>query len=270
MLNSLYGILQNSRLFFLIAGPCVIEDEAIMMQTAENLTELTARLQIPFVFKASFQKANRTSADSFQGPGLEQGLALLNKIKTAFSIPIITDVHESTDVAAVSDVCDIIQIPAFLSRQTPLLQAAAKTGKIINIKKGQFMAPEDMQSAANKVSTMQNNQILLTERGTSFGYHNLVVDFRSFDIMHKIGFPVVYDVTHSLQKPSVTKQSGGNPEYVQMMAQAALATCLVKGLFIETHPQPEKALSDAASMISLAKLPAILESCIRITQALGK
>ncbi|MFO7659940.1 MAG: 3-deoxy-8-phosphooctulonate synthase [Candidatus Cloacimonadaceae bacterium] len=268
MTDNLFEQLKRSRPFFLIAGPCVIEDEKTMMQTAETLVRLTSELSLPFVFKASFLKANRTSPDSFRGPGLQEGLQLLQKIKTTFSVPLLTDVHETTDINAVQEVVDIIQIPAFLSRQTLLIQAAAQTGKIVNLKKGQFMAPEDMRSAAAKVTSMHNQQVLLTERGTSFGYHNLVVDFRSFQIMHQIGFPVVYDVTHSLQKPSVTDKSGGSPEFVQMMAQAALATGFVDGLFIETHPHPEKALSDAASMLALDQLPALLKSCIKIKEAL--
>jgi 2-dehydro-3-deoxyphosphooctonate aldolase (KDO 8-P synthase) len=268
MQDNLYQWLQNSSSFFLIAGPCVIEDEQLMMKTAETLTKLTALHNIPFVFKTSFIKANRTSIDSYTGPGLDNGLALLQKIKDTFSIPVLTDVHETTEIKAIAEVCDIIQIPAFLSRQTALIIAAAQTGRIINIKKGQFMAPEDMKAAADKVLSVHNNQVMLTERGTTFGYHNLVVDFRSFSIMKDIGFPVIYDVTHSLQQPSINSQSGGTPQYVQMMAQAALATGSVSGLFIETHPQPSKALSDAASMLALDRLPAVLQSCLRISEAM--
>lgn len=268
MINDLFERLKGSSPFFLIAGPCVIEDEKTMLQTAETLTRLTSEFSLPFVFKASFLKANRTSNDSFRGPGLEEGLKLLQKIKDTYKVPLLTDVHETSDTAAVKEVVDIIQIPAFLSRQTLLIQAAAQTGKIVNLKKGQFMAPEDMRSAAAKVTSENNTQIFLTERGATFGYHNLVVDFRSFQIMHGIGYPVVYDVTHSLQKPSVTDKSGGSPEHIQMMAQAALATGYVDGLFIETHPHPERALSDAASMLVLDQLPDLLKSCIRIKQAL--
>ncbi|TFG90765.1 MAG: 3-deoxy-8-phosphooctulonate synthase [Candidatus Atribacteria bacterium] len=269
MTDNLYEVLKQCRPFFLIAGPCVLEDELTMMKTAEILKQMTSELSLPFVFKASFLKANRTSPDSHKGPGLEEGLKLLSKIKTSFDVPILTDVHESTDIYAVKDVCDIIQIPAFLSRQTPLIQAAAQTGKIINIKKGQFMAPEDMKSAAAKVTSIGNFNVLLTERGSSFGYHNLVVDFRSFKIMQSMGFPVIYDVTHSLQKPSESHQSGGSPEFIKMMAQAAMATGFVNGLFIETHPEPANALSDAASMLALDKLPNLLRSCIRIKLAEG-
>lgn len=268
MPDKLYDKLKQSNTFFLIAGPCVIEDEDLMMRTAGFLAELTARLGIPFIFKASYLKANRTSADSYRGPGLDEGLALLSKINTSFNVPILTDVHETSDVSAAAEVCDVLQIPAFLSRQTALLQAAARSGKIVNIKKGQFMAPEDMLSASEKVTSADNQKLILTERGTTFGYHNLVVDFRSFAVMKAYGFPVVYDVTHSLQKPSVGKQSGGSPEYVRMMAQAAIATGSVDGLFIETHPQPARAQSDASSMIALDELPSILDNCIKIYQAL--
>lgn len=268
MINDLYNELTKTPNFFLIAGPCVIEDESVMLKTAEFLKDITTKYNLPFVYKASFKKANRTSVASYQGPGLKDGLELLNKIKTSYSLPILTDVHECYEIKEVADVCDILQIPAFLSRQTGLIQTAAATGKIINIKKGQFMAPEDMKSAAQKVTSLNNQQVLLTERGSSFGYHNLVVDFRSFDILKSIGFPVVYDVTHSLQKPSQSSQSGGSPEYVQMMAQAAIATGCVAGLFIETHPEPHKALSDAASMIDLTEIPDILQKCIAIKQAL--
>ncbi len=268
MAIDLYEKLKSCPVFFLLAGPCVIEDETTMMRTAEYLTKLTSHIGIPFVFKTSFQKANRTSGSSYQGPGLEEGLALLAKIKTAFNVPVITDVHEVTDIASVSEICDIIQIPAFLSRQTALIQAAAQTGKIVNIKKGQFMAPEDMKNAAEKVTSVNNHRVLLTERGTTFGYHNLVVDFRSFPIMQAFGFPVVYDVTHSLQKPSEGKHSGGSPEYIQMMAQAAMATGRINGLFIETHPEPARALSDAASMLALDEIETLLNKCIQIRETL--
>jgi len=269
MFETLYDDLKQSRLFFLIAGPCVIEDESLMLRIAENLKEITSKRNIPLVFKASFQKANRTSNQSFQGPGIHKGLEILSKIKSEFNLPILTDVHETTDVQLVSEICDIIQIPAFLSRQTPLIKAAAKSGKIINIKKGQFMAPEDMLKASEKVTSADNCKVLLTERGTSFGYHNLVVDFRSFYILNSFSFPVVYDVTHSLQKPSESDFSGGSPEYVSMMAQAAIATGKVNGLFIETHPEPQKALSDAASMIPLITLPDLLDKCMQIKSTLG-
>lgn len=264
----LYEQLLHAKPFFLIAGPCVIEDEHTMLKTAEFLTELTSRLGIPFIFKSSYQKANRTSETAFCGPGLDEGLRLLSKIKSKFNVPILTDVHETQQVLSTAEVCDILQIPAFLSRQTELIHAAANTGRIVNIKKGQFMAPEDMLTAAEKVTAMNNFNVLLTERGTTFGYHNLVVDFRSFAILKSIKFPVVYDVTHSLQRPSIGHYSGGTPEYAKMMSQAAIATGKVDGIFIETHPRPIEAMSDSASMLDLSQLESLLHSCILIKQSL--
>ncbi|HOM79197.1 MAG TPA: 3-deoxy-8-phosphooctulonate synthase [Candidatus Cloacimonas acidaminovorans] len=263
-MNKLYTELASSQNFFLIAGPCVIEEESIMFTVAETLKELCTRKGIPFVFKSSYSKANRSSVNSFSGPGREEGLKILSKIKQEFEVPVLTDVHECVEVASAAEVCDILQIPAFLSRQTELIKTAAVTGRIINIKKGQFMAPEDMKLAAEKASSTGNKQILITERGTTFGYHNLVVDFRSFAIMHQFGYPVVYDVTHSLQRPSVGNYSGGDPEFALPMAKAAIATGMVKGLFIETHPEPQKAKSDSASMLPLAKMESLLESCLQV------
>lgn len=264
LMNKLYTELASSQNFFLIAGPCVIEEENIMFTVVETLKELCTRKGIPFVFKSSYSKANRSSVNSFSGPGREEGLKILSKIKREFDVPVLTDVHECVEVASAAEVCDILQIPAFLSRQTELIRTAAVTGRIINIKKGQFMAPEDMKLAAEKASSTGNKQVLLTERGTTFGYHNLVVDFRSFVIMHQFGYPVVYDVTHSLQRPSVGNYSGGNPEFALPMAKAAIATGMVKGLFIETHPEPQQAKSDSASMLPLAKMESLLESCLQV------
>ncbi len=264
----LYERLLHADPFFLIAGPCVIEDEEIMNRIADKLCEIAQKHDLPFVFKASFKKANRTAETSYSGPGLDTGLTTLARIGKKFGVPLLTDVHEVVDVAHAAEVCDILQIPAFLSRQTELIHAAARTGKIVNIKKGQFMAPEDMLAATEKVTSMNNYQVLLTERGTSFGYHNLVVDFRSFAIMNETHYPVIYDVTHSLQRPSVNRSSGGNPEYAGMMAQAAVATGMVKGLFLETHPNPMEALSDAASMLALEKVEPIIAKCIKIKNSL--
>lgn len=263
-MNKLYKELSDCQGFFLIAGPCVIESKNIMFTVAETLKNLCTAKGIPLIFKSSYRKANRSSVMSFSGPGMEEGLNMLAEIKREFELPILTDVHECCEVAAAAEVCDILQIPAFLSRQTDLIKTAASTGKIINIKKGQFMAPEDMKLAAEKASSSGNEQILLTERGTTFGYHNLVVDFRSFAIMSQFGYPVVYDVTHSLQRPSISNFSGGNPEFAYPMAKAAIATGKVKGLFIETHPDPEKAKSDAASMLPLAKMEVLLSDCLRV------
>lgn len=267
-MNPLYTKLCQAKPMFLIAGPCVVEDESTMFRTAEYLKELCYRKQIPLVFKSSYRKANRSSIASPSGPGTIQGLEILNKIKHRLELPILSDVHECAEIAEAADVCDILQIPAFLSRQTELIKAAANSGAIVNIKKGQFMAPEDMQAAAAKACSTGNNQVMLCERGTSFGYHNLVVDFRGFAIMQAMGYPVVYDVTHSLQRPSQGQTSGGNPEYATMMAKAAVATGMLKGLFIETHPEPAKALSDAASMLPLNNMEALLDASIKIYQAM--
>ncbi|HNX00030.1 MAG TPA: 3-deoxy-8-phosphooctulonate synthase [Candidatus Cloacimonadota bacterium] len=260
----LYNKLQHPQKFFLIAGPCVVEDETLMFETAEFLIKLCQKRDILLIFKSSYQKANRTSETSYTGPGSISGLAILKKIKETFQVPIITDVHETTEIAEAASVADILQIPAFLSRQTSLIHAAAKSGRIINIKKGQFMAPEDMEQAAKKVTSQNNFKVMLTERGTTFGYHNLVVDFRSFAILNDLGFPVIYDVTHSMQRPSILNVSGGTPEYAGMMARAALATGKVQGLFIETHPRPHEAMSDAASMVALEQMPDILDHCLSL------
>ena len=261
---NLFEQIKTESRFFLIAGPCVIENEDILMKTAEFLKKETEKRNIVFIFKSSYKKANRTSVHSFSGPGLEKGLSLLRKVKEEFNIPILTDVHETGEIDSVAKVANIIQIPAFLCRQTDLLVAAAKSGKIVNVKKGQFLAPEDMKAVAEKISVNGNQKILLTERGSSFGYHNLVVDFRSFAIMKQIGYPVVYDVTHSLQLPSSGKTTGGTPQFAKMMAKAALATEKVDGLFIETHPNPKEALSDAATMLSLAEIPKLLDGCLSL------
>ncbi len=262
------SFLVDNKNFFLISGPCVIEEPDIMKKTVETLLALTTRFNIPFVFKSSYLKANRTSGDSYAGPGLEKGLAILAEIKREYKVPILTDIHEIQDIEAAAEVADILQIPAFLCRQTYLLFAAAKTGRIVNIKKGQFLAAEDIGEAVKKVVSCGNKQILLTERGVSFGYHNLVVDFRNFPIMKEFGYPVIYDVTHSLQQPSLGKTSGGTPQYVPMMAKAAIATGMVDGLFLETHPDPEKGKSDAKSMIQLDKVGRILEECLKIQNCL--
>lgn len=253
--------------FFLIAGPCVIESKDILFRTAEVLKDISRKNKIPFVFKASFAKANRSSVSSFGGHGLEEGLKLLQAVKTEFALPVLTDIHESYQAKIVAEVVDILQIPAFLSRQTELIKAAALTGRAVNIKKGQFMAPEEMLFAAQKAEATGNKQIMLTERGTFFGYHNLVVDFRSFAEMQVFGYPVVYDVTHSLQKPAVNGTSGGTPQYALPMAKAALATGMVQGLFLETHPCPEQALSDAKSMLPLGEVSALIEKCLKVWKA---
>lgn len=258
-----YEELKNSK-FFLIAGPCVIETLDELKRIAEFLSRECLNRKIPLIFKSSWKKANRSSLHSYTGVGLEKGMRFLETIKYEFDVPVITDIHETSEAAPVTEVADIIQIPAFLSRQTDLICAAARTGKTVNIKKGQFMASEDIRQAAEKVESCDNKQIILTERGSCFGYHDLIVDFRSFAVMKEFGYPLVYDVTHSLQKPGIGKVSGGSPQYVPMMARAALATSKVDGLFIETHPQPSKALSDAASMLPLDEMPQLLDDCLEI------
>jgi 2-dehydro-3-deoxyphosphooctonate aldolase (KDO 8-P synthase) len=243
--------------FFLIAGPCVIESEALCRRVAGDVAELCAKRNLPFVFKASYKKGNRLSAGSYSGPGIDTGLAVLQKIRTEFNVPILTDIHETAEINAVAQVADILQIPAFLCRQTDLVVSAAQTGKWVNIKKGQFLAPEDMASIAAKADS---KKVLLTERGTTFGYRNLIVDFRSFVIMRQTGFPVIYDVTHSLQLPGASGGvSGGQPQYVIPMVRAAMAIG-IDGLFVETHPEPSKALSDAGSMLPLDLMPELIDN----------
>ena len=265
--DQLYSNLINIETFFLIAGPCVIEDEYIMMETAEKLKKITSDRNIPFIFKSSYEKSNRTSIESYTGPGISKGLKLLQKIKEQFELPILTDIHETCEVDEVAEVADVLQIPAFLCRQTALIVKAAQTGRIVNIKKGQFVAPEDMHLQMEKCMSSDNFKVMLTERGTCFGYHNLVVDFRSFPLMKSAKHPVIFDVTHSMQKPSLTKTTGGTPEFAPMMAQAAIATGYVDGLFIETHPNPMEALSDANTQLPLPFIADVLDRCLAVKRA---
>lgn len=247
--------------FFLIAGPCVIESEKLCFTVAEKVSQICSEYHLPFVFKSSYSKANRLSAKSYSGPGLAKGLKTLAKVKKEFEIPILTDVHETAEVESVAEVADILQIPAFLCRQTALIQKAAATGKWINIKKGQFLAPEDMSQLAEKAGT---KKVILTERGTTFGYRNLVVDFRSLLIMKKTGLPVVFDATHSLQLPgSAGNSSSGQPEYSIPMAKAAV-TFGINGIFVETHPNPKEALSDSGAMLPLDKMKELIESVLEV------
>jgi 2-dehydro-3-deoxyphosphooctonate aldolase (KDO 8-P synthase) len=253
--------------FFLIAGPCVIESWDLCSEIAETVAKMAGERSIPYIFKASYKKANRTSKTSFTGLGREKGLDILADIRTRYELPVITDVHESGECARVAEVADVLQIPAFLCRQTDLIVAAAATGKRVNIKKGQFLAPDDM---ANVVAKAEGARLMLTERGTTFGYHNLVVDFRSLLIMKELGYPVIFDATHSLQLPSgAGGVSGGQPEFVIPMSKAAVAAG-VDGLFVETHPNPSKALSDAGSMLPLSEMERLLDEVCRIRAALRK
>jgi len=248
----------------LIAGPCVVESKKLIMTTVEQIVRITERHGIPLIFKSSYKKANRTSARSFSSIGAEEALAILAEAKEEFGVPILTDVHSIEEAMVAAEVADILQIPAFLCRQTELLQAAGKTGKVVNIKKGQFMAPEDMKLAAEKIVLTGNKKVLLTERGTTFGYHNLVVDMRSLAIMRKSGFPVVLDATHSVQLPGgEAVRSGGQPEFIFPIARAGVAVGC-DALFVETHPQPSKALSDAASQLDLKCLDTLIEQVMAI------
>jgi 2-dehydro-3-deoxyphosphooctonate aldolase (KDO 8-P synthase) len=243
---------------FLIAGPCVIESEAHARGMAERVARIAADCGVPYIFKASYDKANRSSIKGFRGPGLKEGLRILGKIKTELSVPVLTDIHEAAQAAPVAEVCDVLQIPAFLSRQTDLLVAAAKTGRIVNVKKAQFLSPWDMSNVVEKIAGAGNTQIVLTERGASFGYNNLVVDMRSFPVMRKLGYPVVYDVTHSVQLPGGQGHaSGGQPEFIETLARAGVAAG-VDGIFLETHDNPSAALSDGANALPLSQLAGLL------------
>jgi len=242
----------------LIAGPCVIESESLALKTAEELKRITASLRMPWIYKASFDKANRTSVNSFRGPGLEQGLKILNRVRQEFEVPVLSDVHDLAQVEPAAEVLDVIQIPAFLCRQTDLILAAAKTGKALNLKKGQFLAPEDMGQAIAKAEAGGAKKIILTERGTSFGYHNLVVDMRSLVLMREFGYPVVFDATHSVQLPAGQgNASGGDRRFIAPLARAAVAAG-VDGVFLEVHPDPDRALCDGPNSLALADLPDLL------------
>lgn len=252
------------RPFVLIAGPCVIEDRKSTLKMAQDLVRMTRSLRLPFVFKASYDKANRTSYDSFRGPGIDAGLEILREIKEKFGVPVISDVHEVSHIEPASKVLDIIQIPAFLCRQTDLVVAAARSGKVVNVKKGQFMAPWDMRALVKKLETAGNRNILLTERGVSFGYNNLVTDFTSFQIMQQTGYPVVYDVTHSVQQPGgLGDKTGGRSEFVALLARCGVAAG-IDAVFMETHTNPAKALSDGPNMVAIGKLKPLLEMMIKI------
>ena len=243
---------------FLIAGPCVIESESHARMMAEKVSSIAAAAGVPYIFKASYDKANRSSVNSFRGPGLKEGLRILGKIKSELNLPILTDIHEPSHAAPAAEVADILQVPAFLARQTDLLVAAGKTRRIVNIKKPQFVSPWDMKNAVDKVASTGNTHIILTERGASFGYQNLVVDFRSFPVLKKLGYPVVFDVTHSVQLPGGQGHaSGGQPEFIEPLSRAGVAAG-VDGLFLETHDNPSAALSDGANALPLAQLPALL------------
>ena len=254
--------------FFLIAGPCVIESEALALTTASALKKMSAELGIPFIYKSSFDKANRSSGSSYRGPGIEEGLRILEKVRDEVQVPVLTDVHEDTPLDEVSAVVDVLQTPAFLCRQTNFIQNVARTGKPVNIKKGQFLAPWDMKNVVDKARAVGNEQIMVCERGVSFGYNNLVSDMRSLAAMRNTGAPVVFDATHSVQLPGGQgSASGGQREFVPVLARAAIAAG-VSGLFMETHPDPSNALCDGPNMIPLDKMRGVVEELKRIREAL--
>ena len=254
----------------IMAGPCVIENENLLKETAEALKEITSKLDINFIFKSSFDKANRSSITSFRGPGIEKGLEMLNAVKEKYNVPIVTDIHTPDQAEITAKVADVIQIPAFLCRQTDLLVAAAKTGKIVNIKKGQFLAPEQMAPLVKKVEDSGNYNIMLTDRGTSFGYNNLVVDFRGIPIMQSFGYPVVFDATHSVQLPGAQGVcSGGDRRFVPVLAKAAMATG-ANVLFFEIHPDPDKALCDGPNMVALKDAERLFKECRDIFELVRK
>ena len=249
---------------FVIAGPDVLEDRGLARQVAIHLRTVADRLAMPAIFKSSYLKANRSSGDAYAGPGLAAGLEILREVKEETGLPVLTDVHSIEEVDLAAEVADVLQVPAFLSRQTFLIRAVARTGRVVNVKKGQFLAPEDMRLAADKITREGNEKILLTERGTTFGYHNLVVDMRSLERMRSIGFPIVFDATHSVQLPSAGNgESGGEREFVALLARAAVAAG-VEGVFVETHPDPPRALCDAASQWPLDRLEPLLETVLEI------
>ena len=247
-----------------MAGPCVIESREMALDLAKRLTALANELKVGFVFKASFDKANRTSVDSFRGPGIDAGLEILAEVRSTFGVPVVTDVHEPWQCKRVAEVCDILQIPAFLARQTDLVVAAGETGAVVNVKKGQFMAPEDMAQVVKKIESTGNTRILLCERGASFGYHNLVADMRSLLIMRELGYPVVMDATHSVQRPGgLGTGSGGDGKYAPALARAAVATG-VDGVFMETHMEPSVAKSDAANAIKFSEVKTLWKTLLKI------
>ena len=269
MLNdaAIWKNLTSPRRLFLIAGPCVIESEKLCLSVAAALKKTCAALGIFYVFKASFDKANRTSAKSFRGPGLDEGLRVLAKVREKIGVPVLTDIHNESHAAVAGEVVDILQIPAFLCRQTDLIEAAVLTGQIVNLKKGQFLSPGEMGQVVAKARSAGAKRILLTERGTTFGYNNLVADLRSIPMMKRFGCPVVFDATHSVQLPGGGgDKSSGQREFAPVLARAALAAG-ANGLFIETHPQPDRALSDGPNMIPLAEMPALLKSLLKVFNA---
>lgn len=268
-LEQLFGAQYNKDNFFLLAGPCVIESEEVIMQTAEKVVSVCAQHKIPLVFKSSYRKANRTRLDSFTGIGDEAALKILAKVRERFGVPVVTDIHAADEAAMAAEYVDVLQIPAFLCRQTDLLVAAANTGKVVNVKKGQFLSPEAMQFAVTKLQESGNNNVMLTDRGTTFGYHDLIVDYRGIPTMQKMNVPVILDCTHSLQQPNQSSGvTGGNPEMIETIARAGIAVG-VDGLFIETHPNPAVAKSDGANMLHLDLLDGLMHKLTKLRAAVN-
>lgn len=259
----------DSGMFFLMAGPCVVESEKLVMEIAEKMVHITDKLRIPYIFKGSYRKANRSRLDSFTGIGDEKALKILGKVRSELGIPVVTDIHSAEEAAMAAEYVDVLQIPAFLCRQTDILVAAAATGKVVNIKKGQFLSPESMQFAAGKVVDAGNNNVILTDRGTMFGYHDMIVDFRSIPAMQQFGHPVVMDITHSLQQPNQSSGvTGGKPALIETIARAAIVVG-ADGLFVETHPDPKNAMSDGANMMPLDKMEHILSQLVKIRECIN-
>lgn len=268
MINIDYLKSSKSNNFFLLAGPCVIEGEEMALEIAEKMVNITSRLDIPYVFKGSYRKANRSRIDSFMGIGDEKALKILKKVSDTFDIPVVTDIHAAEEAEMAAEYVDILQIPAFLCRQTDLLVTAAKTGRIVNIKKGQFLAPDSMKFAAQKIIDSGNSQVMLTDRGTTFGYQDLIIDYRGIPKMQETGCPVILDITHSLQQPNTTSGvTGGLPHLIETVAKAGIAAG-ADGIFMETHQNPSVAKSDGANMLPLAKVEVLLEKLVRVRQAI--
>jgi 2-dehydro-3-deoxyphosphooctonate aldolase (KDO 8-P synthase) len=263
------GVLLGGSALPVIAGPCVLEEPDQAFEIAQTLKEAGRRLGVPMIFKASYDKANRSSLTSYRGPGLDAGLEVLRQIATETGLPVLTDVHEPSQCARAAEVCDMLQVPAFLCRQTDLILAAAQTGRTVNLKKGQFMAPDDMRRAVDKARSTGNSRVSVTERGVSFGYHNLVVDMRSFEILHADGIPVIYDVTHSLQLPGAGEETGGQRQFAEPLARAAIAAG-ADGLYLEVHPQPDRARSDSTTQLEPERAETLLASALSIRRALSE